>query len=100
MPLPVPTSGEEIARIQSARKRVAVERAMGSVFHRDRIPPDMKLDRLDDPEEWARIPILHKETLRAIPPAEFLAELRDEPFEQLAETTTHNFHALFTKTAA
>lgn len=32
--------------------------------------------------------------------AEFLAELREEPFEQLAETTTRNFHALFTKTAA
>lgn len=32
--------------------------------------------------------------------AEFLANLRGEAFEQLAETTTRNFHALFTKAAA
>lgn len=32
--------------------------------------------------------------------AEFVAALRDESFEQLAETTTRNFHALFTKAAA
>ncbi|WP_379546760.1 TatD family hydrolase [Qipengyuania sp. DSG2-2] len=32
--------------------------------------------------------------------AEFLAELRGESFEELAERTTHNFHALFSRTAA
>ena len=32
--------------------------------------------------------------------AQFLASLRGEPFEQLAETTTRNFHRLFAKAAA
>ena len=32
--------------------------------------------------------------------AQFLADLRGEPFEQLAETTTNNFHRLFAKAAA
>ena len=32
--------------------------------------------------------------------ARFLADLRGEPFEQLAETTTNNFHRLFGKAAA
>ncbi len=32
--------------------------------------------------------------------AEFLAELRGESFDELAERTTHNFHALFSRTAA
>jgi TatD DNase family protein len=32
--------------------------------------------------------------------AQFLATLRDEPFEKLAETTTRNFHRLFAKAAA
>ena len=32
--------------------------------------------------------------------AQFLADLRGEPFEQLAETTTRNFHRLFAKATA
>ena len=32
--------------------------------------------------------------------AEFLADLREEPFEILAERTTQNFHALFSRTTA
>jgi TatD DNase family protein len=32
--------------------------------------------------------------------AAFIAGLRGESLEQLAETTTRNFHALFTKAAA
>ena len=32
--------------------------------------------------------------------AQFLADLRGEPFEQLAETTTNNFHRLFGQAAA
>ncbi len=48
-------------------------------------PSDIKLDRLDDPEEWARIPFLDKEMLRAIPPAEFLAEFCMAPHAEIAE---------------
>lgn len=63
-------SREEIARIQSARKRVAFERARQSPFYRgklDHIDPA----RLDDPAEWRRIPILTKDELRDIPAEKF-----------------------------
>ena len=66
----VPESRAEIARIQSERKRVAVENARKAPFFEgklDHIDPD----RLDDPEEWGKIPILDKDMLRAIPPKEF-----------------------------
>ncbi len=73
MPLKLPESREDIRRLQSARKRVAVERALASPFHRARIPHDIDLDRLDDPEEWHRIPVFDKEMLRAIPAQDFLS---------------------------
>ena len=63
--LHLPASRDEIAAIQNRRKRVAFERAMRAPFYAgklDRIDPD----RLDDPDEWARIPIIDKEMLRGI----------------------------------
>lgn len=63
--LRLPTSRDEIARIQSARKPIALARAKQAKYYRgklDHIDPD----RLDDPEEWAKIPILDKEKLREI----------------------------------
>ncbi len=73
MPLPLPTSRAEIERIQSERKRVSVERALQAPFHRERLR-GIDLDRLDEPEEWARIPMLDKDELRALPPDRFLAD--------------------------
>ena len=70
LPLCIPESPEEIAAVQSARKRVAVERARRSKFWRPRLE-HIALDKLDDPEEWARIPILGKDQLRAMTPASF-----------------------------
>ncbi|MFP6710961.1 MAG: AMP-binding protein [Rhodospirillales bacterium] len=61
--LELPSSKEEIARIQSARKKIAFEQAKKAKFYQgklDHIDPD----KLDDPEEWAKIPIIDKETLR------------------------------------
>lgn len=63
--LRLPASRTEIARIQSERKPIAVERAKRIPFYKgklDHIDPD----RLDDPEEWAKVPILDKEMLRAV----------------------------------
>ena len=71
---PLPKSREEIRRIQSARKRPAVEQALRSTFWRKRIPRGIPLDRLDDPEVWRSIPILDKDTLRALSDAEFYGE--------------------------
>ncbi|HVL36424.1 MAG TPA: AMP-binding protein [Burkholderiales bacterium] len=65
-----PASAEAIARVQRERKRIAVERARQSAFWRKRLPA-LDLDRLDDPAEWGRIPVLTKDELRELPPARF-----------------------------
>ena len=70
LPVCVPESTEELAAIQSTRKRVAVERARRSRFWRPRLS-HIDIDKLDDPEHWAKIPILGKDELRAMTPAAF-----------------------------
>lgn len=84
MPLAMPQSRDEIARIQRARKRVTVERAMGAPFHAERLK-GIDLDRLEEPEEWAKIPILDKEELRAIPPDRFYDQFCIAPRSEVAE---------------
>jgi hypothetical protein len=64
-----PQSQAEIERIHRERKRLAVERALQSEFWRRRMPP-LDLDRVHEPEMWRRIPVLTKEALREIPPAQ------------------------------
>ncbi len=66
----IPGSRAEIRRIQTERKRVAVEQARRSSFWKKRLPP-LNLERLDDPDVWRKIPILDKDTLRALPDSEF-----------------------------
>lgn len=70
MHLDIPGSRDEIAKIQSEYKKRAVARARTAPFHEARLA-HVDPDRVDDPEEWAKIPILDKEELRAIPPGEF-----------------------------
>ncbi len=84
MPLPLPTSQEEIDRIQSERKVVAVERALRAPFHKKRLD-GIDLKNLDDPEEWAKIPILDKEELRSIPPGDFMDLFCIAPRHEIAE---------------
>ncbi len=84
MPLPLPKSREEIAAIQSRRKRVALEQAKRAPFYRgrlDRIDPS----KLDDPEEWRKIPILDKETLRSLTDTQFYEEFCLKPPDGVAE---------------
>jgi phenylacetate-CoA ligase len=85
MPLELPTSRAQIEALQTERKKVAVQRALASPFHRDRIPANIDMERLDDPDEWNRIPILDKEMLRAIPPQEFLTQFCNAPRKDIAE---------------
>src|SRR5438552_6494276 len=73
MPLKLPKSRAEIRSIQTERKRLAVEQAMRSVFWKPKLEK-IKLDRLDDPEEWRRIPILDKDTLRGLSDPQFYSE--------------------------
>jgi phenylacetate-CoA ligase len=73
VPLELPKSRAEIRRIQSERKRAAVEQARRSPFWRPKLE-QIRLDRLDDPEEWRKIPILDKDTLRALTDRQFYDE--------------------------
>ena len=82
--LPLPRSRAEILRTQSQRKRAAVEQARRSAFHRPRLA-GVDERRLDDPEEWAKIPILDKDTLRALPDAEFYEHFCISPGDGVAE---------------
>ncbi len=73
MPLELPKTRADIRRIQSERKRAAVERARRSAFWRPKLE-HVRLDRLDDPEEWRKIPILDKDMLRALSDRQFYDE--------------------------
>jgi phenylacetate-CoA ligase len=82
--IPVPKSRDEIRRIQSERKRVAVERALQSSFMKKRMPK-LDLGRLDHPDEWRRIPILDKDTLRALTDEQFYREFCIQDHDGIAE---------------
>ena len=73
MPLDIPRSPEEIAAIHRTRKRLAVGRARQAPLLRDRLA-GVDVGRLDDPEEWRKIPILTKDELRRVPVPEFHAQ--------------------------
>ena len=84
MPLALPTSRAEIDAIQSRRKVVAVEQARRAPFYRGRLD-QFDIDRLDDPAEWAKIPILDKEALRAPLGRALLRELLPRRRDGIAE---------------
>ena len=70
LPLCIPESPEEIEAIQRRRKRIAVERARRSAFWRPLLE-GIDPDKLDDPEEWSKIPILTKDKLREMTTEQF-----------------------------
>ena len=73
MPFELPKTRGEISKIQSAGKRAAVEQALRSPFWKKRIP-GVNLEKLDDPDVWRRIPILDKDSLRALSDEQFYNE--------------------------
>src|SRR6266850_982274 len=73
IPLTLPKSRAEVRRIQTERKRVAVEQAIRSKFWKPRLEK-VRVERLDDPEEWRKIPILDKDMLRALSDPQFYNE--------------------------
>jgi phenylacetate-CoA ligase len=84
MPLALPSSRAEVRRIQSERKRAAVAQAKRSRFWAPRLE-HVRLERLDDPEEWRRIPILDKDTLRALSDEQFYREFCIADHDGVAE---------------
>src|SRR6266478_4515299 len=69
-PLRLPESRAAIRALQSARKREAVRRAKRAPFFAGKLD-HVDLDRLDDPQMWAKIPIMDKDMLRSMSDAEF-----------------------------
>src|SRR2546421_12996642 len=84
MPLKLPTSRAEIQRIQKERKRAAVEQAMRSAFWKPRLK-NINLERIDDPDEWRKIPVLDKDTLRALSDQQFYSEFCVAPADGIQE---------------
>ena len=80
----LPKSRAEIAKIQTARKRAAVEQALRSPFWKKRIP-GIKLDGLDDPECWRKIPIFDKDMLRALSDEQFYTEFCHTQHDGISE---------------
>jgi phenylacetate-CoA ligase len=75
MSLPVPTlappkSTEAIRKIHAERKRHAVEQAKRAPFFGGKLD-HVNVERLNDPTEWSKIPILDKDMLRSLSDAEF-----------------------------
>lgn len=66
----IPRSKAEIAAIHCLRKRQAVRQAMRAPFFRGKLD-HIDLDRLDEPREWAKIPLLDKDMLRSMSDREF-----------------------------
>ena len=69
----LPESREQIGEIQRKFKAVAIERAKRAPFHARRLA-DIDPAKTDDPEHWARIPVLDKEELRNITPQQFAGD--------------------------
>ncbi len=80
----LPRSREHIAEIQRERKRVAFERAKTAPWYRGRLD-HIRADRLDDPEEWQKIPVLDKDTLRTFDHAGFMQNFCVAPRDRIAE---------------
>jgi len=85
MPLPIPKNRLEVKKIQTERKRVALEQALRSPFWKKRIPETIDPRKLDDAEVWRRIPILDKDTLRGLTDRQFYGEFCIEPPEGVQE---------------
>ena len=58
---------------------------MRSPFWRKRLPKNLSLERLDDPEVWRSIPILDKDMLRAMSDAQFYGEFCVQEHDGIAE---------------
>ena len=84
MPLALPTSRAEIAAIQSRRKVAAIEQARRSPFYRSKLE-HIDCAKLDDPDEWAKVPILDKEALRRLSDRDFYESFCVEPADGIAE---------------
>jgi phenylacetate-CoA ligase len=80
----LPKSRGEIECIQSQRKKLALAQARRAPFYQGKLG-HVDADRLDDPDEWRKIPILDKETLRKLDHREFYEHFCLAPDDGIAE---------------
>jgi phenylacetate-CoA ligase len=80
----LPKTRAAIERMQSTRKRRAIEQARRAPFYQGKLD-HVNIDRLDDAEEWGKIPILDKETLRKLDDREFYQNFCLTPDDGIAE---------------
>jgi phenylacetate-CoA ligase len=82
--LALPKTRAEIESIQSQRKRRAVAQARRAPFYAGKLDA-IDLDRLDDADEWRKIPILTKDMLRALSDDHFYESFCVQPDDGIAE---------------
>jgi phenylacetate-CoA ligase len=80
----LPKTRAEIERIQSQRKTLALKQARRAPFYRGKLD-HVNADRLDDAEEWRKIPILDKDMLRKLGDREFYEHFCVAPDDGIAE---------------
>jgi len=84
LPLGIPESPEAIAEIQRVRKPIAFENARRAPFWKGKLD-HINPAKLDDPEEWAKIPIMDKDQLRALSTEEFYSDFCTARQEDICE---------------
>jgi phenylacetate-CoA ligase len=82
--LDLPTSRAEIERIQSERKKRALAQARRAPFYKGKLD-HVNAERLDDPDEWRKIPLLDKDTLRKFDDRKFYGDFCLQSAEGIAE---------------
>jgi phenylacetate-CoA ligase len=82
--LGLPRDAAAIEAIHRTRKRLAVERARASKLLAPRVS-GIRLDRLDDPDEWGKIPVLTKDELRKLSTDAFYADFCIAPISASRE---------------
>ena len=80
----LPRTRAEIERIQSERKTRAIAQALRAPFYAGKLER-VNAERLDDPDEWRKIPILDKETLRKLEDRVFYDRFCIAPDDGIAE---------------
>ena len=73
LPLGLPKDRKEIDALQRVQKVHAVENAKKSTYWKDLLN-HIDMTKLDDPEEWQKIPILEKDALREMTAEEFYSD--------------------------
>jgi len=82
--LDLPKTRRDIERIQSERRKRAVAQAQRAPFYKGKLD-HVNVERLDDPDEWQKLPILDKETLRKLDDRAFYESFCLVPDDGIAE---------------